>query len=363
MYDGMQIYRAVVQSAASATGDITVTIPSALGTNNTLPITKIGRAPVSPGVWNVPNVGDQVLVAVEDNRFTNVFLLTSSVSDAFEGLVVNGNVQVSGAITSGTLTTGDITAGDITADTFTGNGAALTNIDHGSLVGLGDDDHPQYLRTDGTRAFTGTLAGNMTLSGDFSASSLTIDSIEIDPSGATVNQALVFDGVRFVPSNVVAGGGGGSAGGATNIRYVATVPSGSASVAIVHNLGSNDVMVEVYENSTGFTIYCGVRRINSNTITLTFDEAPALNQYKVVVFYPPASVGTGGGGGGGSSRFEYQQTTPSAQWSVAHSLNGYPLVNVTDSSGTQIFGDVTYPSTSQVVIDFTAPFTGVASLI
>ena len=30
--------------------------------------------------------------------------------------------------------------------------------DHGALTGLGDDDHPQYLRADGTRALTGNLS-------------------------------------------------------------------------------------------------------------------------------------------------------------------------------------------------------------
>lgn len=35
----------------------------------------------------------------------------------------------------------------------------LTARDHGLLGGLGDDDHTQYIRTDGTRAFTGVVAG------------------------------------------------------------------------------------------------------------------------------------------------------------------------------------------------------------
>lgn len=33
------------------------------------------------------------------------------------------------------------------------------SVDHGNLVGLGDDDHTQYIRVDGTRAFTGTVSG------------------------------------------------------------------------------------------------------------------------------------------------------------------------------------------------------------
>ena len=37
-----------------------------------------------------------------------------------------------------------------------------SDIDHGSISGLGDDDHTQYLRTDGTRA----LSGNQSLGGN-----------------------------------------------------------------------------------------------------------------------------------------------------------------------------------------------------
>lgn len=116
------------------------------------------------------------------------------------------------------------------------------------------------------------INGSLDVSENINTETLFIDLIEIDPSGASINQALVFNGTKFVPSTITSGGGG-------------------------------------------------------------------------------------------SSRFEYQQTTPASQWTIAHGLNGYPLINVVDSAGTQIFGDVTYPSNSQVIISFTAPFSGVASLI
>lgn len=207
------------------------------------------------------------------------------------------------------------------------------------------------------------INGDLTVEGTINTSQLFVDSIEIDPSGALVNQVLLFDGTKFIPSTVTGGGGGGGGGGGTpiTVRYTQVVPAGSSSVVITHNLGSTDIFVEVYEASTGNTIFCGVERTSSNSVTLLFDAAPQLNQYKVSVFYFPTTITTGGGGG--SSRFEYQQTTPSTSWAITHSLNGYPLVSVTDSSGTQIFGDVTYPSSSEVVINFTAAFTGVASLI
>ncbi|MBA7713404.1 hypothetical protein ES703_122406 [subsurface metagenome] len=45
---------------------------------------------------------------------------------------------------------------------YTFNGTAWvtfgSTVDHGALTGLGDDDHPQYTRADGTRAFTGDQA-------------------------------------------------------------------------------------------------------------------------------------------------------------------------------------------------------------
>jgi len=38
---------------------------------------------------------------------------------------------------------------------------AGSNIDHGTLQGLADDDHPQYILAAGTRAFSGVLTGNL----------------------------------------------------------------------------------------------------------------------------------------------------------------------------------------------------------
>ena len=212
---------------------------------------------------------------------------------------------------------------------------------------------------------TFNINGDLTVDGVIHCSQLFVDLVEIDPSGALTDQVLVFNGSKFVPATIPNGGGGGGGGGGTplTVRYSAVVPHGSSSATIQHDLGSTDVLVEVYDTLTGNSIFCGVQRTTSNTVTLTIDDPPQINQYKVIVFYPPANIYTGGGGGGGSTRFEYQQTTPSAQWSISHTLNGYPLVTVTDSSGGQVFGDVTYPSASQVLINFTASFTGVASLI
>lgn len=73
-YQGMSIYRALVSYSSTVTGEITVKIPSILGGGPSLPVSAIGRKSEA-GVWKVPEVGDQVLVAIEDDRFSNIYLI------------------------------------------------------------------------------------------------------------------------------------------------------------------------------------------------------------------------------------------------------------------------------------------------
>jgi len=66
-------------------------------------------------------------------------------------------------------------------------------------------------------------------------------------------------------------------------KYKATVPSGSTTAVITHNLDTTDVIVQVYEVSTGDTVFCDVTRYDANTVNLGFSTAPTSNQYKVVI--------------------------------------------------------------------------------
>ena len=75
MYEGMKTYRALVVYSSETTGEIRVKIPSILGESNILPISFVGRSMVGTR-WKVPAVGQQVLVAVEDDRFSNVYVIT-----------------------------------------------------------------------------------------------------------------------------------------------------------------------------------------------------------------------------------------------------------------------------------------------
>lgn len=128
-------------------------------------------------------------------------------------------------------------------------------------------------------------------------------------TGVTIGTtAIVFDqfsgagtytasnGVQLVGSNfsgVVVASGGLSVGASgfeldTTIavrKYAANVGDGTATTYTVsHNLGTKDVIVSVYDNSSPYAeVICDVQHTSTTAITLLFSVAPTSNQYRVVV--------------------------------------------------------------------------------
>lgn len=60
--------------------------------------------------------------------------------------------------------------------------------------------------------------------------------------------------------------------------------------------------------------------------------------------------------------FFYTQNLPSTVWTVNHPLGGYPSVVARDSGGTEVEGEIQYPSTTQVVLLFSAAISGSVQL-
>lgn len=65
---------------------------------------------------------------------------------------------------------------------------------------------------------------------------------------------------------------------------------------------------------------------------------------------------------GSTRRHVYTQASPSALWTINHSLGGRPSITVVDTAGTVVIGEVTYISNSQITVTFTAAFAGYAYL-
>jgi hypothetical protein len=66
--------------------------------------------------------------------------------------------------------------------------------------------------------------------------------------------------------------------------FAANVGDGSAtSYAVDHNLGSRDVIVQLYDASSYDTVYADVVRTTTNRVTLTFGAAPSSNDIRILV--------------------------------------------------------------------------------
>jgi hypothetical protein len=107
----------------------------------------------------------------------------------------------------------------------------------------------------------------------------------------TASDGILLTGTNF--TGVVVASGGLTVGGTgfaldTTIavrKYAANVGDGTAtSYTVSHNLGTKDVIVSVYDNSTPFAeVICDVQHTSTSAITLLFSVAPTSNQYRVVV--------------------------------------------------------------------------------
>lgn len=95
-----------------------------------------------------------------------------------------------------------------------------------------------------------------------------------------------------------------------------------------------------------------VGEIYINTSTGAFWGPKTESGWGISPFYVP----------GVATRHVHTQASPSSTWTINHSLGGYPSVMVVDSAATVVIGEVSYVSTAQVVVEFTAPFSGFAYL-
>ena len=67
-------------------------------------------------------------------------------------------------------------------------------------------------------------------------------------------------------------------------NHAEDVGDGSAtSYVITHSLETLDVIVQVYEKSSGATVFTDVERTDADTVTLIFASAPSANAYRVLV--------------------------------------------------------------------------------
>ena len=64
----------------------------------------------------------------------------------------------------------------------------------------------------------------------------------------------------------------------------------------------------------------------------------------------------------GMSTYTHTQSSSSDTWAITHNLGRFPSVEVVDSAGSVVIGDIRYIDENNITINFSAPFTGKAYL-
>lgn len=68
---------------------------------------------------------------------------------------------------------------------------------------------------------------------------------------------------------------------------------------------------------------------------------------------PPGALGS-------DANYVHVQNAPSTTWTVDHALGKYPAIQVIDSAGTVVMGDIEHVSLIQAILRFSAVFSGLA---
>ena len=71
---------------------------------------------------------------------------------------------------------------------------------------------------------------------------------------------------------------------AANEQYAVSIGNGSdTSYVVTHNLGTRDVVVQLYDNSSYDTVYAEVSRNSTSQVTISFTTAPTNNDIRVLI--------------------------------------------------------------------------------
>jgi hypothetical protein len=207
------------------------------------------------------------------------FFYDASVSSVGEAVFTLGHTSTEPTSTVSGLTVGRLVA-NITGD-VTGNASTATKLATARDITITGDaswtvsfDGSANVSSGLTLANSGVTAA--TYGSASSVAQVTFDAKGRATSASSVTIAItasqVTDFTAAVQAIIGAYGAVANVGDGTNTTY-----------NVNHNLGSRDVIVQVYDNATYDTVYVDTVRTTVDQVTLTFATAPSSNAYRVLI--------------------------------------------------------------------------------
>jgi len=248
------------------------------------------------GVTSLTGTANEVTVSASAGAVTislpNTIVadLTGTASSATYAVTAGtANSVAANSVALGTDTTGNYVA----SITGTSNEIEVSGSGEGASVQIGLPDNV-------TLTGSLTVGGNLTVSGSttyLNTETLTVeDNVILLNSGVTgspstnaglevergdsTNTSLIWDESNDSWSAT----NDGTNYHALARKYVSNVGNSASTVfALTHNLGTRDVTVQVFDNSTYESVEVDVARTSTTVVTITFAVAPSTNAYRVVV--------------------------------------------------------------------------------
>ena len=207
------------------------------------------------------------------------FFYDASASSVSEAVFTLGHTATEPGSTVSGLTVGRLVANVTGA--LTGNASTATALQTARTITITGDaswtvtfDGSANVSSALTLANSGVTAG--TYGSASSVAQVTFDAKGRATSASSVAIAITASQVTDFTSAVQAIIG--------TYGAVANVGDGTNTVYNVnHNLGSRDVIVQVYDNATYENVYVDTARTSVDVVTLTFATAPASNAYRVLI--------------------------------------------------------------------------------
>ena len=293
---GDQIHDFVTTEIANISLDI-------LGTANEVEITNgsgVGNgSSVTIGLPNDVTIGNNLTVTNDLTINGNVVLgnATTDTVDISGDLTVDGNLTVSGTTT--TVNSNNVNIGDSIITLNSDETLAATQ-DAGIEIERGTDTNVNLIYDETNNYWTLTNDGSnsyqiATYNDSIENATLTAGeaiTITDNSSGRTKSFEIAAEdatdankGVASFSSTDFTVTSGHVTLNTSSYSYKTSIGDGSTlAYSVSHNLGSLDVIVQLYDNSTYDTVYADVVRTNTNQITVTFASAPSTNDIRVLVY-------------------------------------------------------------------------------
>ena len=235
-----------------------------LGTTNEIEVSHASGS-ITVGLPNDVVISGNLTV-IGTTTTNNVETVSTSNGVIFEGNAADGNEL--------TLIAGTLTADrTITLPDATGTVALTSNIGNGTLTVTAGT------LMSGGGSFTANQSGNSSVTINHAPVSRTNNTSSVSPAfGATFTAidsiTTSTEGhITAVNTKTI------TLPGTSSFSYAATI---SASGDVTHNLGTKDVIVQLYDIVTNETVFADVVRTSTSAVTVTFGNVPA-NTIRVLV--------------------------------------------------------------------------------